>query len=262
MKNLRKYGEPPFKIAVIHGGPGAPGYMATVARELSSEWGVLEPLQTADSLEGQLQELKAVLEEHGDRPVTLIGSSWGAMLGYIFSARFPGFTQKLILVGSGGFEEKYAGSILETRLSRLNTKEKNDVIELFEALDNPLIQDKDVLLARLGNTFTKTDSYNPFTLDIEVLECQFHIHTQVWRDARKLRVSGRLLDLGKYIQCPVTAIHGDYDPHPAEGIRIPLSHVLKDFQFSLLKNCGHYPWIEKDAREEFYQILRKELISL
>lgn len=43
MKNLRKYANEPFKIAVIHGGPGAPGEMAPVARELSSVRGVLEP---------------------------------------------------------------------------------------------------------------------------------------------------------------------------------------------------------------------------
>ncbi|MHA2061833.1 MAG: alpha/beta fold hydrolase, partial [Candidatus Sifarchaeia archaeon] len=36
MKNLRIYGNKPFNIAVLHGGPGAPGEMAPVARELSS----------------------------------------------------------------------------------------------------------------------------------------------------------------------------------------------------------------------------------
>ncbi len=33
MKNLRTYGAAPFGIAVVHGGPGAPGQMAPVARE-------------------------------------------------------------------------------------------------------------------------------------------------------------------------------------------------------------------------------------
>jgi hypothetical protein len=65
VKNLRKYGNKPFNVAVIHGGPGAPGEMAPVARELSSVRGILEPLQTAATLEGQVQELKAVLEKSG-----------------------------------------------------------------------------------------------------------------------------------------------------------------------------------------------------
>ncbi len=104
MKNLRKYGNKPFNVAVIHGGPGAPGEMAPVARELSSVRGVLEPLQTATTVEGQVQELKAVLEKNGDLPVTLIGFSWGAMLSFIFTARYPSFVKKLILIGSGAYE--------------------------------------------------------------------------------------------------------------------------------------------------------------
>ena len=86
MKNLRKYGKTPYKIAVIHGGPGAGGEMAPVARELASGWGVLEPLQTSASLEGQIEELKTVLEKNGDLPITLVGFSWGAWLGFIFAA--------------------------------------------------------------------------------------------------------------------------------------------------------------------------------
>ncbi len=33
MKNLKVYGKPPFNVAVIHGGPGAPGEMAPMARD-------------------------------------------------------------------------------------------------------------------------------------------------------------------------------------------------------------------------------------
>jgi pimeloyl-ACP methyl ester carboxylesterase len=55
------------------------------------------------------------------------------------------------------------------------------------------------------------------------------------------------------------AIHGDYDPHPAEGVREPLSKVLKDFRFILLEHCGHLPWIEREAREGFFELVRGEL---
>jgi pimeloyl-ACP methyl ester carboxylesterase len=58
----------------------------------------------------------------------------------------------------------------------------------------------------------------------------------------------------------VVAIHGDYDPHPFEGVQQPLSLVISDFRFILLKNCGHYPWIERDAKKRFYEILHEELI--
>ncbi len=73
LTNLRKHGNPPFRIAVVHGGPGVAGEMAPVARELSSTCRVLEPLQTATSVEGQIQELQDVLHYHGNPPAILIG---------------------------------------------------------------------------------------------------------------------------------------------------------------------------------------------
>ena len=259
MKNLRKYGEPLFSIAVIHGGPGAPGEMAPVARELSSGWGVLEPFQTASSLEGQVKELNEVLETSGDLPLTLIGWSWGAILGFIFTARYPSMVKKLILVSSGPFEKKYAAEIMKTRLSRLNEKEKTEILAIIETLNNTAVKDKNTLMSRLGKLFFKADSYNPLPYKSEVLEYQYHIFRSVWEDAEKLRASGELLELGRNIRCPVVAIHGDYDPHPYQGVRKPLSRVIKDFRFILLERCGHKPWIERMARDRFYDIIKKEL---
>ncbi len=108
MENLRKYGKAPFGVAVVHGGPGAGGEMAPVARELATDMGILEPIQTAVSLEGQVEELKTVLENNGDLPVTLVGFSWGAWLSFIVAARYPAIIKKVILVGSGPYGEMYA----------------------------------------------------------------------------------------------------------------------------------------------------------
>ncbi len=259
IKNLRTYGRAPFNVAVIHGGPGAPGHMAPVARELASEWGVLEPLQTAASVAGQVQELRKVLETRGHPPLTLIGSSWGAMLGFMLAARYPALVKKLILVGSGVFKEQYAAGIEATRLSRLTDAEKNEADALVEALQDPATQDKNTPLARLGRLFTKADAYNPFTLDTENLEVQYDIHQRVWSEAAEFRRRGDLLTLGRQVRCPVLVIHGDYDSHPAEGVQKPLASVLDDFRFILLERCGHLPWIEREAREKFFEILRAEL---
>ncbi|MGA1865442.1 MAG: alpha/beta fold hydrolase [bacterium] len=259
MESLRIYGKAPFKIAVIHGGPGAPGQMAPVARELSGDWGILEPFQKATSLEGQVREMKEILEENGKPPFTLIGSSWGAMLSLIFSSRHPGFTNKIILIGSGVYEEKYSSNILETRLNRLSKAERMEAHSMMEAINDPAIQDKNTPMTILGRLFMKSDSYNPLSMDSEALECQYHIYKNVWQEVKELRMSGKLLDIGKRVQCPVVAIHGDYDPHPPEGVQRPLSRILKDFQFFLLKNCGHYPWNEMEARDEFYKILKNQL---
>ena len=259
MGNPRTYGHPPFKVAVLHGGPGAAGEMAPVARELSRLFGVLEPLQTATSLEGQVMELKTVLERSCSLPAILVGSSWGAWLGFILAAKHPSLVKKLILVGSGPFEEEYASKIPDTRLSRLSDEEKHKARVLMEAMDDPRTDDKDISFAGLGKLLSKADSYDPLALATEKLEYRYDIYQRVWRDAERLRGSGKLLALANQIECPVVAIHGDYDPHPSEGVQRPLSRVLKDFTFFLLENCGHHPWMERNAKVSFYAILRREL---
>jgi pimeloyl-ACP methyl ester carboxylesterase len=234
--------------------------MAPVARELSSIWGVLEPLQTATTLEGQVKELKAVFEKNGALPITLIGHSWGAWLSFIIAARYPSLVKKLILIGSGPFEEEYAKNITETRLSRLGGKEREEALSLMETLNDPTTKDKNTSMAQLGNLLAKADSYDPIPHESEVVECQYDINKSVWEQAKELRSSGKLLQLGKRIRCPVVAIHGDYDPHLSEGVRDPLSSILKDFRFILLKECGHYPWLERSARDKFYDILGNETL--
>ncbi len=259
MKNLRKYGNPPFTVAVIHGGPGAAGETAPVAHTLSANYGVLEPLQTVDSLEGQIAELRSVLEVNANLPITLIGFSWGAWLSYIFTARYPDLVQKLILVSSGPFEEKYAAGINEVRMSRLSEEEKTEVISLYRKFNDSRIEAKDEVFQRFGELFSKADAYDPIDDDSDKIIYDFKIFQNVWKEAVKVRKSGLLLTLGEKIKCPVIAIHGDYDPHPAEGVKEPLSKILKDFRFILIENCGHKPWIEKQAKDKFYKILKMEI---
>lgn len=259
MSNLRKYGNPPFKAAVIHGGPGAPGEMAPVARELSHLCGILEPLQTVATLEGQVRELKAIIEVNTKEPIILIGHSWGAMLSFIVTARFPSLVKKLILIGSGPYDQKFAPVIIQNRLSRLDESERLEFEILIKTLETPSEENRDLMMARLGALVSKTDSYNPLPHVSEVLECKAEIYQGVWGEAAALRSRGGFIELAPSITCPVVAIHGDYDPHPPEGIKNPLSGIIKDFRFVLLEKCGHDPWIEKEARDMFFDILKKEL---
>ncbi len=258
--NLRKYGNAPYSIAVVHGGPGAPGEMASVARELSAKWGVLEPLQTADTVDGQVRELKSILEGHGALPMILVGYSWGAWLVYMLAALRPFLAKKIIFVGSGPFEDKYAKTIMERRFARLREKDRARAQLLMESLEGTGGEE---VLEEFGELISKADSYDPLpeTCDADAVDpdAQQHIYQSVWPQAAKLRSSGELLRRGEKISCPVVAIHGDFDPHPYEGVEGPLSKTVKDFKMILLEHCGHKPWIERQAKDRFYEVLTDEL---
>jgi len=255
--NFRKYGGPPFAVAVVHGGPGAPGEMSTVARELSSVVGVLEPLLTAASIDGQVEELRAILEENGRLSLSLIGFSWGAWLSVIFTARYPTYANKLILLSSGPFEEKYAANIMQTRLQRLQKGERKEAKALYEAIISSTLS-RDSLI-RFGQLISKADSYDLLPDESQPSPVDPEVYRSVWDEASKLRNIGHLLEIAQRIKCPVVAINGDYDPHPADGVKRPLSGAIEDFRFVLLKKCGHYPWRERNARDMFYRILNAEI---
>ena len=237
--------------------------MAPVARRLARDYGTLEPIQTAATLEGQVQELKSILESHGHPPVALIGFSWGAWLSLIVAARYPTLVKKLLLVACGPLEERYVSALRDTRLSRLSADEKTEYESVVQALDSPATSDRDPLLSWLHKLASKADTYDGLMDqrdESDRLDRQGSVFQGVWDAAARLRSRGDLIGFAQDIQCPVIAIHGDYDPHPAAGVEEPLSGVLRDFRFVLLERCGHTPWMERQARERFYDILRAELL--
>src|SRR5438552_2785508 len=103
---VRRYGSHGSPVVVLHGGPGAPGSAAGLARALASNFQVLEPLQrrsgrVALTVSRHVDDLSVVVP----RPATLVGCSWGAMLGLSFAARYPERISALLLVGCGTYDE-------------------------------------------------------------------------------------------------------------------------------------------------------------
>lgn len=259
MQNPRFHGNPPYRIVAVHGGPGARGGAWPIAHGIGGAAGVLEPMQCASTVDGLVGELLAAVETHGEPPVVLIGHSWGAWLAFIAAARYPELVRKLILVGSGPFEQRYADGILFTRLGRLRGSDEAEAKRLLLMLEGGVPQDGGAVMARIGELLGKADVYcpappgEPFETDFDA-----DAHAGVWAEAEELRRSGELLKMAKDIRCPVAAVHGDYDPHPWRGVKEPLEAALKDFKMTVLEKCGHEPWNEMYAREPFFKILREE----
>jgi len=72
MSIINTYGEAPYNIVLLHGGPGAIGEMGPVAKHLSSKFGVLEPLQSKYSIKELIEELKDSIQKNSDIPVILV----------------------------------------------------------------------------------------------------------------------------------------------------------------------------------------------
>lgn len=260
MFEAKTYGSEPFKAILVHGGPGAAGELAPLAKELSLRFGVVEALQSKKSISELVYELKAIIKNHSEEPVQLVGYSWGAWLSFIFAAVHPELVSKLILVSSGPFDAAYASRIRKTRLSRLNGEEK----KLLESLEIGLNQsntNRETILLQYGSLMSKADSFDPLILEPnDEMNVDLEIFQSVWKEASELRSSGELLKFGEKISCPVVVIHGDYDSHPFDGVVLPLESIINaPFKYFILESCGHKPWNERLAKHRFFDLLYTEL---
>jgi pimeloyl-ACP methyl ester carboxylesterase len=244
---------------LVHGGPGAAGTMEGVARKISAHRGVIEAIQTRCSIESLLVELQGVVSLHGDPPLTVLGHSWGAWLSILFASKYPDQVKKLILVAAAPLEANDASKIMETRLERLDPKDAVKLIRLMNQINIAPANEQDPIFLAIAELIRMADAYQPAGTSYRNATFNYKIYESVWTEAERMRSNGELLRYAGMVSCPVLAIHGDYDPHPYQGVKLPLENVIKDFRFQLLEKCGHEPWNEITARNIFYDILEKEL---
>lgn len=261
MDKCREYGKPPFRAIAIHGGPGAPGCCAGLCRGLENSVGILEHLQMGRSIASLVEEIKAIIDCYGLGQTILIGHSWGAWLSFIFASTYPELVEKLILVGSGPFEEKYLPQLAAAREKRLNEAEKQAMRETFAHMNDPNATKDEEKTAQFVQT-SHGDEYCLLPgLEPDMLYFDEDQYKALFGEIVPMRASGQLLAYGKGIRCPVVAIHGRQDPHPWAGVAEPLEPVLPDFKLRLLDRCGHEPWKEKYAHEAFFRLLRSEIMA-
>lgn len=259
---VNTYGNAPYRAALLHGGPGAPGSLAGLAAEMSAFCGVLEPLQSRYSIAALVDELKEQLAPYGRRPLTLIGHSWGAWLAGLFAREHPEQIQNLILVGCGPLTADYVQEIAQRRRANLTAPEQAEFNALLCKLEGANASGDDTCLARLGELAHRSDSFCPYPSPRTSSPSPApdgQMYARIWPEAAALRQSGLLLAAFAGLSCPVTVIHGENDPHPPRGVLTPLGDAGVPVKAHILPRCGHTPWEERWARDEFFRILREEL---
>lgn len=192
----------------------------------------------------------------GERPVHLVGSSWGAMLALADAAARPSRASALVLIGCGTFDpvarSRFAatvrerlGETLRARMRRLETE----------------IADPDERLGVKAELLLPHYSYDPITTDLENERVDALASRESWEDMLRLQEEGVYPAAFATITAPVLMLHGARDPHPGHMIRTSLEPYLPQLEYHEWEACGHYPWLEREVREDFYVRLRSWLSS-
>jgi pimeloyl-ACP methyl ester carboxylesterase len=256
----RTYGTDGPPVIVLHGGPGAPGTVAPVARRLADRFRVLEPLQRGSGGEPltvarHVADLHELVEArcHGTRPA-LIGHSWGAMLALAYAAAHTGCPGPLVLIGCGTFDGAARERLRAVREERTDTEFRQRLERLPEEHADP-----DERLQALGELILTLDSYDLLTGERELERCDARAHLETWEDMLRLQEQDVYPAAFAAIDVPVLMLHGDHDPHPGRMIHSGLEPIIQRIEYRELERCGHYPWLEKEAREAFFHALNQWL---
>jgi pimeloyl-ACP methyl ester carboxylesterase len=241
---VRTYGTSGPLVIVLHGGPGAPGCMAPVARGLADSFRVIEPFQRGSGGERltvarHVADLRDLIESQcaGAKPA-LVGSSWGAMLALAFAAAHPDLADRLVLVGCGTFDTAARARLLET----LRERRQPAVSKSGKWWQSP--------------AFLRMYAYDLATTETEIEAYDARAGQETWDDMVRLQEEGVYPAAFSAIHAPVLMLHGAADPHPGRMILASLQPYLPQLEYREWERCGHYPWLEKAVREEFFDVLR------
>ncbi|MGP8075388.1 MAG: alpha/beta fold hydrolase [Thermoplasmata archaeon] len=230
-----------------------------MARELGASFGVVEPWQTARTVTGQIEELSDQIGKWASPPVTLVGHSWGAWLALLLAGEHPEKVRRVVLVGSGPFQERYAADIRRHRKQRLTRGQWQEFEEIQQRLSDRPSRASPALLRRFGELAEVADSYELLHQPPTEVRVDLMTFRAVWAEADTMRRSGALVGALRRVRAPVVVLHGTADPHPLHGVVEPLRRAGVEPRVVVLERCGHEPWRERYARDQFFAELRKEL---
>ena len=256
-KRIGIYGDKGPTVIVLHGGPGAPGGSALVAKGLSDDFRVFEPWQRPSgdiplSVSVHIEDLyQLIFTRCGDEKPALVGESWGAMLALAYAAEHPASIGPIVLIGCGTFDKDSRAEGVKIRQRRIldyikNYPEHSSDLEL--SLDEQIMKWHEMTdTYELASAKTEDQEKEPFDMKA---------HTETWKDMLRCQEEGRYPQFFASIISPVIMLHGTYDPHPGKMIRDNLTPYIPHLEYHEFEKCGHAPAIEKHVKNEFFKVMR------
>lgn len=260
---VREYGESGPTVVLLHGGPGAPGSVASLARDLASDFRVREPLQRCSgnealTVERHCLDLAAVAPDK----TLLVGWSWGAMLALSFASRYPTRISAVALVGCGTYDTSSRAIYQKALNDRLGPKGRSQVDTLLRQIASETDSaPRDRILAEMAGIVSRAQCFASTSNEEDTLRVDSRGYEETWQDVLRLQREGIEPAGFRAITAPVLMLHGDDDPHPGGATRDLLRRYIPHLEYVAFARCGHVPWVEPYARSAFLETLKNWLVD-
>ena len=262
---VRKYGKSAHSVVVLHGGPAASGDAAAVAQGLSDSFTAIEPWQRGSG-EETLTVARHVEDLHSlivgldcASPPAIVGHSWGAMLALCYATAHANEAGPIVLVGCGTFDQASRARMKEILRNRTDLHLQEQLAAVVASTNDAA--DLHMRKFRLTRDLSVYDRVEPWPEKEEYEPLDVRAHEETWGDMMRLQSDGTYPKAFTGITSDVLMLHGSYDPHPGLMIYQSLQPFIRRLEYRELDRCGHYPWLERFARTEFFSILRTWLLA-
>ena len=257
-----QYGTTGKHTFVLHGGPSAAGSAQPLAEEIGRYCIAIEPYQR-QTTQSQPVTVKTHIEDLHDlingicpnEKPDLIGHSWGAMLALAYAVEHGDTIDKIVLIGCGTFDTT-GRKEFHRHHKQLLTEEKQKQLKEIQTIANLSEKNK-----KIADFFDGLYAYDPNDDQRPEVVFDFTSHTQTWNDMLALQTAGEYPQKFANICNKVTMLHGKQDPHPGAMIYKSLKPFISQLQYFELDKCGHIPWQEKQAKDEFAKTVRSVLTT-
>ena len=175
------------------------------------------------------------------------------MLALAFAAAHPGMAGPIALIGCGTFDTASRATLEEDIGRRLTDHHRQGLERIRRDLADP-----DARMSAIGSFIAPLYSHDLVDMPDPGV-CDHRGHEETWADMLRLQDEGVIPGAFRVITAPVLMLHGRDDPHPGAMIRDRLQRVMPHLQYVEFDRCGHYPWLERHARDAFLEVLRRWL---
>ena len=253
-------------LILLHGGQDHARSWDWVARALRDDWHVICPDlrghgDSAWSPDGAyamayfVADLAQLIEQQGDRPVTIVAHSWGGAVSIRYAGIYPERVRRLVAIEGVGWGRSPEGDLPVGERWR-------NWIEARRALSARHMRH----YATLEEAYARMREQNGFLSEEQARHLTIHGTSRnedgswSWKFDNYTRsrspldiTDAELMELWGRIECPVLLVHGQnsWASNPAEDGR---AACFRDARVLSLENAGH--WVHHDRFDAFVAALR------
>ncbi|MEQ8706793.1 MAG: alpha/beta hydrolase [Phaeodactylibacter sp.] len=244
-------------VVIINGGPGlnSNGFQ-DLALSLSERYQVIlyDQRGTGQSnmkevspenitMDLMAADLEALRKHLGYQEWTVLGHSFGGILGNYYTAKYPAAVRAMIASASGGID---LGLLTNYDITRQMTEVQRDsfmywTAQLSSGDTSERVREK--RLAFMATAYLYDDRYAPKVAE-RLGQSNRQINQLIWQNLQRIQYDVR--EAATAFQKPVLIIQGEQDvilPQTGKAAR----DAFPNSTWVLMPECGHYGWIDQPA---------------